>query len=90
LLAAILALEPRAGVHGDSVAELGRPDSKYWQVLGRLDRRSQYLSFLVRDDSFNAFRRARLLADRTGFDVNWELLGRDEPIKIGTGEEKTH
>jgi hypothetical protein len=40
---------------------------------------------LVRDDSFNVFRKARQVADSLGLDTGWELLGIDEQINFGEG-----
>jgi|GEM_PF-1924029 len=85
LLAAIMAVEPRADVHGDSVADLDKPDAKFRATLAQLAARSQCVTFLVHDDSFTAFRRARSLAGQAGFETGWELLGSDEPIKFGQG-----
>ena len=60
-------------------------NSKFHAALRALNKESQYAVFLVRDDSFQVFRIARLEADHAGFDIGWELLGIDEPIKFGAG-----
>lgn len=85
LLTAIMALEPIPEVRGESEAELERPNGKFQTILSQLDPQKQYIAFLVRDDSFPVFRRARVIADERGFDTGWELLGIDEPIKFGAG-----
>jgi hypothetical protein len=54
-------------------------------MLTSLDKDKQYIAFLVRDDSFNVFRKARQVADSLGLDTGWELLGVGEPIKFGEG-----
>ncbi len=85
LLTAIVALEPAPYVPGESMEGVDRPNGKYQYILTQLDLKKQYVAFLVRDDSFQMFRKARQVADKYGFDTGWELLGIDEPIKFGTG-----
>lgn len=85
LLTAVIALEPRAGVPGISYDTLENLNGKFQKTLSRLDKERYYIAFLVRDDSFNAFRKARFVADKLGYDTGWELLGADEPIKFGSG-----
>lgn len=85
LLVGRLGLEAKAGTRGESLQEIDNPNSRFHLVLSQLDRERQYVAFLVRDDSFNVFRKAREVADRVGFDTGWELLGIDEPIKFGEG-----
>jgi hypothetical protein len=85
LLVGKMGLEPRAGVSGEGASDLETPNSKYQAILSQLDKDKQYIAFLVRDDSFNVFRKARQVADNVGLDTGWELLGIDEPIKFGEG-----
>jgi hypothetical protein len=85
LLVGQMGLEARPGVSGESAVDLENPNSKYREILSRLDKDKQYIAFLVRDDSFNVFRKARQVADNLGLDTGWELLGIDEPIKFGAG-----
>jgi hypothetical protein len=65
--------------------EMQYPNSKFQAILSQLVKSNQYIAFLVRDDSFTIFRKARQVADAAGFDTGWELLGIDEPIKFGEG-----
>jgi len=85
LLVAQMGLEPRTGVSGERPIDLENPNSKYQAILSQLDKDNQYVAFLVRDDSFSLFRKARQIADNLGLDTGWELLGIDEPIKFGEG-----
>jgi hypothetical protein len=85
LLAAIMALEAKPGSKGETVEQLEVPNGKFQTELSRLDPKTQYVAFLVRDDSFNVFRNARSTVDKQGFDAGWELLASDEPIKFGAG-----
>jgi hypothetical protein len=83
LLDAVVALDGRPGVHGETTDQIQRPTSKFWSVVKQLDRNSHYIVFLVRDDSFDIMRRARVDVDKIGFDVGWELLEENESIKFG-------
>ncbi len=85
LLVGKMGLEVRPGIAGEMITELDDPNSKFQAILSQLDKRQQYIAFLVRDDSFTIFRRARQIADTAGFETGWELLGIDEPIKFGEG-----
>ena len=85
LLVGQMGLEARPGATGEGAADLENPNSKYQAILSQLDKGKQYVAFLVRDDSFNVFRKARQAADNLGLDTGWELLGIDEPIKFGEG-----
>jgi len=86
LLAAIMALEPKSDAPpGETEDKIENPKGKFQSILAQLDKEKHYIAFLVRDDSFPVFRKARFLADEKGFDTGWELLGIDEPIKFGAG-----
>lgn len=85
LLVGVMALDPRPGVRGENAKQIKAPTSRFQNVLLSLDKEARYIAFLVRDDSFDVFRAARLEADRLGFDIGWELLGEGEPIKFGAG-----
>src|SRR5436309_8073400 len=85
LLAALMALDPRPGAKGETPDDLPQPNGKFQAILRQLDAKSQYVAFLVRDDSFDVFRRGRSVAFKSGFETGWELLGADEPIKFGQG-----
>ena len=89
LLAMIMALEPKPGVRGDNQGALPNASSKFQQCLLKFKPQQYYLVFLVRDDSFPIFRQARELANQIGFDVGWEMLDKDEPLKFGTGGQLT-
>jgi hypothetical protein len=68
------------------MTDLENPNTSQFQaILSQLSKTNQYVAFLVRDDSFSVFRKARQIADEAGFETGWELLGIDEPIKFGEG-----
>jgi len=85
LLTAIVALESRPNAKGEPEAGIADPNGKFQKALLKLNKNEKYLAFIVRDDSFQAFRLARKIGDKHGFDVGWELLGEGEPIKFGAG-----
>jgi hypothetical protein len=85
LLTGMVALEPRPGAPGETFEQVAQANGKYQYMLSQLDPEKQYIAFLVRDDSFLVFRKAREIADKQGFDIGWELLGITEPIKFGSG-----
>jgi len=85
LLVGQIGLEARPGVAGETISGLADQNSKFQAILSQLDKSRQYIAFLVRDDSFTMFRKARQVADEAGFETGWELLGIDEPIKFGEG-----
>jgi hypothetical protein len=85
LLVGRMGLDARPGVAGETMTELDDRNGKFQVMLSQLDKSKQYVAFLVRDDSFNIFRRARQIADEAGLETGWELLGIDEPIKFGEG-----
>lgn len=66
---------------GTTVHEiLESPQNNFRLAIDKLDPESQYIVFLVRDDSFNVFRRARELVTSKKFYSGWDFLERDEPI----------
>lgn len=80
-----LQLRPRAGVHGDSAQDLDRPDSKFQQVLQKLDREGNPIAFLVREDSVKVFERARALAEAVGFNTTSMRFSEDQLITLQLG-----
>jgi hypothetical protein len=84
LLRGNMALEPVTGVHGEKQDVLENNNSAFQTVLHRVSFEKHYFVFLVHDDSFEVFRKARKLADAVGFDVGWEYIGDGEPIQFGS------
>jgi hypothetical protein len=77
LLLGQMALLPRTNAIGMKSSEV---TNKFGAVIAPINKDSQYLVFLVRDDSFSIFRKARDVSAKAGFRSGWEYLGRDEPI----------
>jgi hypothetical protein len=89
-LLAQFALKPAPGVEGYELGDIEqeRPDTWLGRILDKLDREEEILTFLVRDDSFDVFRRARNLAWSQGVECTYELLDMRDPIKFGLGGSK--
>jgi hypothetical protein len=85
LLVGVMALDLRPDARGEDDKVIQSPNSRFGTALAQIDTKTRYIAFLVRDDSFNVFRKARHFADKADFDSGWELLGADEPIKFGAG-----
>jgi hypothetical protein len=86
MLMGIMALMPRPGVEGTTVKQiLDSPENAFRKAIDAMDSTSQFCAFIVRDDSFNVFRRARELATSKRFRAGWEFLDRDERITFAGG-----
>ncbi len=77
--------EPINEKGGELPEEMTKDNSEFNQVLKELNPNHDYLAFIVRPDSFAAFRTARKEADKLGFDVGWEPFTPDTPIIFGSG-----
>lgn len=80
LMMGIAALIPRPGVPGVDPPDGKDPRHPFARLIDQLSTNRHYLVYLVRDDSFEAFRRAREFAAVRGFLVGWEYISRDEPL----------
>ena len=79
-----LLFEPQSEDIGEDTVNMSAANSVYKQVLSEYDPDNDYLVFIVRPDSFEAFRTARQLAWDAGYEVGWEPHAQDAPIKIRT------
>jgi len=75
----LLRLHPRAGVHGETAADLTRATSQYHTLLQRFDPKKYTIFFLQRDDSAEVFHQARQLAEAAGFATTTAPLSKNEP-----------
>lgn len=57
----------------------------FGRILGALDLENEMLTFIVRDDSFAVFKKARAVAWTQKADVSYELLDVGDPLKFGLG-----
>ncbi|WP_017305582.1 hypothetical protein [Spirulina subsalsa] len=76
--------QPRPNVTGSSLSAIASDESAFKRTLTRLNSQQDYLAFLVRPDSFAAFRQARKVAWEQGFDVGWEPLSEQRTIAFGS------
>ncbi len=76
---------PLAGTEGYALRDWSLETGRDWygSILENLDPEEEFLSFIVRDDSFEVFKVARHLAWMAEVDVGYELLSWDEPIRFG-------
>ena len=81
------AIMPLPVAKGYRLEDASKETATDWfgRVLTGVDKNKEMLAFLVRDDSFEVFARARMLAQAEQIDVSYELLGIDDPIKFGLG-----
>jgi hypothetical protein len=81
----VYAYEPSKEDKGESARELEQTDSEFKEAIAQLDPKQDYIAFLVRPDSFEAFRAARKLSWSQGFDVGWEPMNPERAIVFGSG-----
>ena len=79
-----LEFQPKSPEIGEATTQLTKADSDYRKVLAQFNPSKDYIIFIVRPDSFEAFRTARKQAWDAGYDVGWEPQPQEEPIKIRT------
>lgn len=79
-----LLYEPITPDTGESYQTIAQPDSAFNQTIEKFDPNQDYLAFIVRPDSFSAFRAARKQAWKAGYNVGWEPLKQDTPIVFGS------
>lgn len=79
-----LLFEPLSANIGETTTQLAAANSAYQQVLSKFNPQKDYLAFIVRPDSFEAFRAARKQAWKAGYEVGWEPIEENAPIKIRT------
>lgn len=79
-----LLFSPKSPDIGETTSQLTAPNSQFKQVLSQYDPEQDFLAFIVRPDSFEAFRTARKQAWDAGYEVGWEPHPQDAPIKFRT------
>lgn len=67
-----LIYEPKDSVKGETLDELNKSNSEFQAILKDIDPETEFLAFIVKADSYEAFRAARQEAWDKGFDVGWE------------------
>ena len=79
-----LTFNPLSPNIGETTNKLTSENSQFKQVLAKSNSNKDYLVFIVRPDSFEAFRAARKQAWAAGYEVGWEPHPQDAPIRIRT------
>lgn len=69
--------ELRDSAVGTSVETLAASESALHVQLAQLDPHKQWIQFQVRDDSFDVYLRARMVAEQAGFAVGWDVMGAE-------------
>jgi hypothetical protein len=77
--------EPIPTKKGENKVELALKNSSFQATLAKLNPSKDYVAFIVRPDSFSAFRVARKQAATKGFQTGWEPLKKEQAIVFGSG-----
>ena len=67
-----LLYEPKSYVEGESPTQITQDKSEFNTILDNFDPETEFLAFIVKADSYEAFRTTREVAWKQGFDVGWE------------------
>ncbi len=68
---------------GFDLADLGRPDSRFREILKKVRPAERFVHFFVRPDSLDVFFKARSIAmDEMGFGSGWLPLGPEAGIRF--------
>lgn len=85
LYSGFIKLTPLENAVADRVADLDDPESEIRLKLKTMDPEKQWLFFLVREDSFQAFRKFREYLMAKGYEVGWTPVEDEEPLEFGPG-----
>ena len=73
-----------SSAQGDTIQEIKNSKSDFERILKQLNPDINYVAFVVRPDSFAAFRAARKQAWKLGYEVGWEPLSQDRILVFGS------
>lgn len=62
--------------------DLDRPDSRFYDVTNKIDRREQYIIFAVRPSGIECFKKARRLVENRDIDIGYEPVGEHWKIEM--------
>ncbi|MGI0483561.1 hypothetical protein ACN4EE_22610 [Geminocystis sp. CENA526] len=80
-----LKYEAKISALGENKNQLRDKNSKFNGTLKQLNPNVNYIAFIVRPDSFEAFRVAREKAWSLGYEVGWEPIPDDQMLLFGSG-----
>ncbi|WP_319421673.1 hypothetical protein [Pleurocapsa sp. FMAR1] len=86
-----LVYKPKDSIVGETPSRLNQANSEFQTILKDLDPETDFLAFVVKADSYEAFRVARQQAWDRGFDVGWEPQTVDTKLAFqvfGSGGRK--
>lgn len=85
------AILPIRTAKGYRLVDVTKEKATDWfgRILTGMDDEKDMLTFLVRDDSYEVFKRARALAWHQKAEVSYELLDVEAPIKFGLGGSRS-
>lgn len=77
-----IAMMPKEGSKGYTFTshEAETPTNWFGKIVHEMDRENERINFLVRDDSFDIFKLARLVAWAEDVKVTYSLIPRNEPL----------
>ena len=80
-------VHPVEGREGYPLENATAETEKDWfgRILTTLDPETEMISFLVRDDSFKVYKRARYIAWKLEVEVGYDLFAGNDVIKFGLG-----
>lgn len=78
--------EPLEAVSDESIEKINQSRSAFQADLQSLDPQADYIVFIVRENCFATFRRARKIAWDRGFKVGWEPMPVLDEITFTSGE----
>ena len=79
-----LKYEAHSFSRGSTIEDIRDDNAEYNDILQRLDPQLHYVAFIVRPDSFSAFRTARQEAWNSGYEVGWEPFAQDRTLVFGS------
>ncbi len=77
-----IALIPKPDIEGYSFTAAESENANTWlgRIVAEMDRDNERINFLVRDDSFDVFKLARVVAWTQKIKVTYSLIPRNEPL----------
>jgi len=77
-----VALMPKEDITGYSIKSADSETENTWfgGIVHRMDKDNERINFLVRDDSFDVFKLARIIAWTKNIKVTYSLIPRNEPL----------
>ncbi len=77
-----VALIPKPDIKGHALttAEAENENTWFGRIVAEMDKDNERINFLVRDDSFNVFKLARVIAWTQKIKVTYSLVPRNDPL----------